>query len=224
MKYLLCVLIALLTGCVKQLPPQLPVMPNMQSKLLQHNWPVEKGTFQVNGSLKIHSMTIPVQGIVSIEKGGSEVSIALLTQMGTSIFEAKLTQDSYKMFTVSPMIKKYPRLEPIFIRMTRALYLSERISSICTTEGADNITELRCSEQNILYSYTVDPQRPDVIRLQRRINAKNETIVDFKDWQKEQNTAYPTRLFYEDEEYNFTGELIQKPVSYPQNITTEKAS
>ena len=224
MKYLLCVLIALLTGCAKQLPPPLPAIPNMQPELLQHNWPVEKGTFQVNGSLEIHSMTIPVQGIVSIEEDGSKISIALLTQMGTSIFEAKLSQDSYKMFTVSPMIKKYPQLEPILIRMARALYIPEQIASICTTEGANNITELRCPEQKILYSYTVDPQRPDVIQLQRRINAKNKTTVDLKDWQKEQDTAYPARLFYEDERYNVTGKLIQKPVSYPQNITTEKAS
>lgn len=224
MKYLLCVLIALLAGCAKQLPPQLPAIPNMQPELLQHNWPVEKGAFQVNGSLKIHSMTIPVQGIVSIEKDGSEVSIALLTQMGTSIFEAKLTRNSYKMFTVSPMIKKYPRLEPLLIRMARALYLPEQISSICTTEGADNITELRCPEQKILLSYTVDPLRSGAIQLQRRINAENETTVYLKNWKKEHSTAYPTRLFYEDEGYNFTGELIQKPIPYPHNTTTEKTS
>lgn len=224
MKHFLCILVILLAGCAKQLPPPLPAMPNMQAELLQQNWPAEEATFQVSGSLCLYSITIPVQGIVSMEKGGNAVSIALLTQMGTSIFEARLTQDSYKMFTVSPMIKEHPQLEPILIRMARALYLPEPVSTVCTSEGKKNIAQLRCPEQNILYSYTVAPQRSDVIQLRRRINAENETTVYLKSWQEEHGTSYPTRLFYKDDGCGFVGKLTQKPISCPHNITAEKAS
>lgn len=224
MKFFLCSLVILLAGCAQTLPPPLPAMPNMKPELLGQNWPANEAKFQVSGSLCLYFITIPIQGIVSMEEDGSAVSIALLTQMGTSIFEAKLNRDGYEMFTVSPMLKKHPQLEPMLIRMAKALYLPEPVSTVCTSEGKKNIAQLRCPEQNILYSYTVVPQRADKIQLRRRINAENETTVYLKNWQDEHGIAYPTRLYYKDAGCGFVAKLSQKPISCPHNIVAEKAS
>ncbi|OBQ50114.1 hypothetical protein SP90_10750 [Halodesulfovibrio spirochaetisodalis] len=196
-------------------------MPEIQPTLLEHTWPANEGTFQVSGSLCIFSITIPVQGIVSMEKGGKSVSIALLTQLGTSIFEAKLTQDDYTMVTVSPTLKKYPSLEPILIRMARALYLPEPLSAVCTAEGKENMAQLRCEDKKILYSYSLSPKRSDVIQLRRRINAEKETMVYLQKWKEQHGVSYPTRLFYKDGSLGFIGKLTQKPISCPHNMTAE---
>lgn len=213
MKQLLLATICLvLSGCATMLPQPIPPAPEIVADLQQVQWPLAPQTVRIEGTISVRSSTIPVRGLIAVDPASKTVKAALLSQLGTSILEIELSQDNHTIATASPLLKKYPLLKPIMIKMFRAIYLPAPLQEKLAGKMG-NAVQLRDDTQEIVYMYKAF-ETSTKYELTQRINQKNQTIVNFSRWTTtNKNQSYPQQIFYQDNMYGVSITIQQLPLS-----------
>lgn len=211
-QFLLAIICLVLSGCATMLPQPLPPAPEVVADLQQIQWPLAPQTLRIEGTISIRSNVIPVRGMIAVDPASRTVKAALLSQMGTSILEAALSQDDYTIATASPLIKKYPLIKPVMIKMLRAIYLPLPLQKKLAGKKG-NVVQLRDDTQEIVYMYKAI-ETSTKYELSQRINQDNQTIVNFSSWTNaSKNQPYPQEIFYQDNMYGVSATIQQLPLS-----------
>lgn len=216
---LVMIVFILLTGCGKQLPPMLPSAPELTQELRTRVWPIGKQSFRLEGTLSVYSKNISLRGFVLADYPSEAVTVALLTQMGTSVLEASVTREDYTLVTVSPLLKKYPSITERLIKMVRSIYLPPTPIT-CTAEALKNTAYLRCEEEGILHAFNINQTnlKPE---LTHRVDAEAGTDIRLAAWSDTPANRYPKKITYYDNACGLTATFIQSMLDIPMQRLTE---
>ena len=133
-----------LTGCAQKIT-SLPKAPAITEELKQQLWPKQGAEIDyiVQGTLHLQDIDIPLQGRL-YRSSDNQLIIALLTSFGSSLLEARISENENQIISQSPILTKHGIVKTFILQSIRQAYMSP---TQCFAEmDPENImqAQLRC--------------------------------------------------------------------------------